>query len=195
MLVITQNANSMPQFFGQSAAAESSGKVVSRSIASGSNGFNGIPEIFNDLLPPLLPNEAAEVGFLSDPLLKRIPVLSLEVEPPPLPSVSSSDVPVTTTTTTTTTTTRKTTTTRPFVQTTTVRIAPVQRPQTSKFQQHSAILQSVNGKNGFKSFGSDGKYKVKGESGAYRPKGNLGYYTHNNAGSYTHDDRGKYRKN
>jgi hypothetical protein len=173
VLVIIQNANSAPQFIGQ--------KVVSRSIANG--GLNGIPEISNDLLPPLLPDE---VGFLSDPLLKSIPLLSLEVEPPPPPS---SFAPAVFTTKTTTT---KTTTARP-VQTTTARIAPVQRPQTQKFQLQSAFLQSLS--NDLKFNGDDGRYKIKGETGSYRPKGNLGYYTHSNQGSYKRDDRGKYRSN
>ncbi|KAG5679133.1 hypothetical protein PVAND_008725 [Polypedilum vanderplanki] len=167
VIVIIQNANSLPQ-------SSSNGKVVLRSISSGSNTFNGIPEIYNDLLPPLLPDEDA-VDFLGAPILKNIPVLALEVEPPPLPSSAATTIK---------------TTTKP-VQTTTSKFSPL---TTKKFQQISAISQNLN-RNEIKFNGDDGKYRVKGETGSYRPKGNLGYYTHNNAGAYKHDDRGKYRQN
>lgn len=194
-LVIIQNVNSMPQFFGQSFASssftDSSGKVSSKSVYTDTTGkqlIDAVPQIVNDLLPPLLPNQIPGIEFPNSSQLKKVPVLALEVEPPPLPETSTYK-PTVFETAATITTTRTTTTTS----------APVQRPQTTttkKFQQQSA-KQSVDHNNvisGNEIKHFDGSYRSKGNDGTYRPKGNLGIYIHNNAGAYKHDDRGKYRR-
>lgn len=219
VLVIIQNANSIPQFgqsFSSSSITDSSGKVLSKSVYTDSTGrkiIDGAPQLEVDLLPPFLPNQIPGLALpVSPPFNKPVVAApSTDVQPPLLPTDAQrvpAPVRVVTTPTTTTArpTVRSTTTARAFVP---QKFAPavsnfVQQSSSGTYKSNGddGAYRVKNGQDGsyrfkglddgsYKVKGDDGKYRNYGNDGTYRPTGNLGTYVHNNAGRYVHDDRVK----
>jgi hypothetical protein len=202
LISINQLVESEPQSFSQSFASSSAvkpnGQIISSSIYTDSKGnrvVNGaglkIPQLFNDLLPPLLPGEIKKPFVLPfQPIQPLVPVI---------PAIRPSAVPVTTRPTVKTTTrpSAAPVTTRSTVKTT-IRssVTPITtRATTRAAATFNRITSAVKPAKYAADLNSEieGKY-VPDTSGVYVHDPAAGAYVHDkNVGAYMADDRGKYR--